>query len=279
MVSSTICLTPRLLLSLINRVCRIHSEDLLDQFCLHLSRLSLRNQHQILWTISWWCRSSLFLSMDGQDLLLLVLEGIKEEYYNARKVEGCELEACDGLWREMSRTLRMVHAGISSIVDEQPNEFSLATTRRMSAIDSERRRLAKLLHKRRAVEGSNCSMYSLHSVVEAMDLASRLELQSNSPTIESDGQTASSDSHSRMPAATTDPRSKRLAKLWRERHRIDQAKIPVLSAIRSWIGQLSRRRDCRLTARSEINMFRIEFESSSGGIFHRLGLPRVSNTK
>jgi hypothetical protein len=222
------------LLSLLSRVFYMHSEELLDEFCHHLSRLSLRSQHQIWRTISRWCQSSPSLSMDGQDLFLLVLESIKEEYYNARKGEGCELEVCDDLWLDMERTLKKIH------------------------------------------------FYSLYSVVETMDLASRLELQSNSPTIESDGQTASSDSHSRMPAAATDPRSKRLATLWRERHRIDQAKIPVLSAIRSRIGQLSRRRDCRLTARSEINMFRIELEPSTGGIFHmiqnRLVLPRLSNT-
>jgi hypothetical protein len=90
----------------------------------------------------------------------------------------------------------------------------------MSAIDDERTRLAKLLHKLLSVESSTCSAFDLLSVVETMDLASRLELQSNSCIVDSDGQTASSDS---MPAATTDPRSKELAKLWRAHHRINQS--------------------------------------------------------
>jgi hypothetical protein len=98
----------------------------------------------------------------------------------------------------------------------------------MSAVDDKTRRLARLLHKRQAVGGPTCSVYSLCTVVEAMDLKSRLELQSDGPTIDSDGETASSYSHSGMPA-----RSKKLAKLWRERHRINQAFMPVLCVIRS----------------------------------------------
>jgi hypothetical protein len=202
--------------------------------------LSLQSQRQSLEKISRWCRSSLALRMDGLRSMFSVLERIKEEYYNARKVEGCELEARVDLWLEMGHTLKKIHAGITSIVDEQPNKFSLATRRRISAVDDKTRRLARLLHKRQAVGGPTCSVYSLCTVVEAMDLKSRLELQSDGPTIESDGptiesdgETASSYSHSGMPAATTDSRSKKLAKLWRERHRINQAFMPVLCVIRS----------------------------------------------
>jgi hypothetical protein len=159
MVSSTICLvylTPKLLLSRMNRVCRIHSEDLLDPFCHQLSRLSLRNQHQILENIT----------MRGR------------------------LKAAN--WKRA--TVYGIHADVSSIMDEQPNKFSSATRRRMSAIDDERTMLAKLLHKLLSVESSTCSAFDLLSVVETMDLASRLELQSNSSIVDSDGQTASSDS-------------------------------------------------------------------------------------
>jgi hypothetical protein len=78
----------------------MHSEELLDEFYHHLSRLSLQSQRQSLE------RSSLALRMDGLRSMFSVLERIKEEYYNARKVEGCELEARVDLWLEMGHTLK-----------------------------------------------------------------------------------------------------------------------------------------------------------------------------